>query len=951
MNPNSSDASFLRHVPIPLLDLLTFHQSEFDPNNTINCPIQVGYLNVNHNLFDITRLICKDPKQNLHTIHLGMSSNIFLRTITLLVTRYHTSSDIPNQSAILMRRGGSVSGYEEQAEVPIASTLTAEFVRDRIEFIFGETVLHGREERNLNEVLEIYLECLKNVPCNASDPDSMYNFIRQTMLPCIQKIVRNRDDPGEDGSGVTKNFWGCVINGNVNKVTLQPIITTLFRDDKYKQQVLMAFIMENFARMSGIVVHPINGQHRMMVNRYLYRGVDPNCNQTIPHNDDERMKRIRECFYSLYGQGFTNNVSFNIPLGEIDDALIRHYSNKSAKLCETSKLAHDHRPLIVVSHILDGIITNKTVPFFNEARKKLLDTSDVDEVSKLFDEYNLGDSFRSFCDEQPGNGRPTTSPKDKIQWLAAFWVHAALENIRTEMKKFPYFRSTNKKRIEAFENPETFHGNIKHFCKIEDSRNGKIPDVLFMFRSRDHHSTLQLFKRMLSNKNMEVRYQSLGDFNSFDYEVFQFLLLALHDSDSHKAAVTFCRNTVPAHDQLCAPGGSNAEVDKRLMSTLVWMLTKVAWAVTTHLPFVPGMQNVVETNVMRYTVAAETMVDAVKTLKDLGNHPELEETSFLARVLSLKNPRGKYIKNCLDKQPDTDLVPQRVKDWLKDQFPNNLGAFFTHHKVFSLMEDDLSRKWEVFPIVAAIFSIFLETYCEPLCVIKDQEGKNDASRFLKDCVSHYEEGETILNWAGISGIKLQPSQFIKSLLIAPEDEDMSDDWKEHDHELTPTLLGNDITSDNYFSVENVVKKFISVYLNDSFQKRSTLDKFMGSKEEEPDHEALTRNFVDNAPEFCDLLHRYFSGNDFSAKKKKIEKICNDGDTRQQLTDEDKKRISVVMEKMTSCINRYKHLSIQRSDGIPLNNAAASCEEDRVLNHVSVELDYNEHILDEAEEGD
>jgi hypothetical protein len=198
---------------------------------------------------------------------------------------------------------------------------------------------------------------------------------------------------------------------------------------------------------------------------------------------------------------------------------------------------------------------------------------------------------------------------------------------------------------------------------------------------------------------------------------------------------------------------------------------------------------------------------------------------------------------------------------------------------------------------------------------------------------------------------LQPSQFIKSLLIAPEDEDMSDDWKEHDHELTPTLLGNDITSDNYFSVENVVKKFISVYLNDSFQKRLTLDKFMGSKEEEPDHEALTRNFVDNAPEFCDLLHRYFSGNDFSAKKKKIEKICDDGDTRQQLTDEDKKRISVVMEKMTSCINRYKHLSIQRSDGIPLNNAAASCEEDRILNHVSVGSDYNEHILDEAEEAD
>ena len=341
---NISTAGTALSVSRKVLSLLTLHASESGNGVTelldVNQPIPVRYLNVNEKDLNLARLTSQERGGNLYENLLsdGLKRNSHLSTITVLLTRYevsHVESHDGEPAVNKMHLYGGDSEIESASQtVPIAMRLEKDFIVERIREIFGDDELDD-ERVDMDQAIKCYISHLSKVRCDANEPDAMWEFIEKTMLPCIKKL---QTVTGRDHIGVTNEFWGCQPGGTWDTYPYVFEIPSHRNDPK----VLMAFIMENFCRMSGIAAHPISGQSRMMVFRYLSRGVNPYSFSGID-SGGEAAERCNRFFENFDDTPTNTMVYYHLGTDEdVDQDTLQKYNELSVYLSEKSSKAQSH---------------------------------------------------------------------------------------------------------------------------------------------------------------------------------------------------------------------------------------------------------------------------------------------------------------------------------------------------------------------------------------------------------------------------------------------------------------------------------------------------------------------------------------------------------------------------------------------------------------------------------
>ena len=952
-------------VPLTVLDLLTFHKSELDVGQ-LHKPIKIAHLDVNGELFDFNRLICGD-ESNLYQKYLEQlldeessanQSLLFLHTITLLVTRYHEAADASSNPdgnggnpVKMICPGGECQDNERQF---IGSKLTADFVLDRMKDIF-EIDTSDLEGRDLGVVLKKYIDLLETVPCNPAETREMYYFIKRKLKPAMNKI---RGGTALSGAGLTKEFWG--VRAGAGDIFL---CNEIGKDIKPNgdPKVLIAFIKENFCRVSGVSGHPVNGQHRLAFLRYLSRGISPYDvveNLTVDRSTAEMSKRV---FRENPLKEMKNSVSLHLPgYNEvIDDDLITRYKNLSLKLGEQSRLAQDHGILTVVKGIVHDWKTG--VVFFRPALDKLLEafgdeggdqnTEDVvmeavRSVSGLFDkskfpENGKGETFHQFFNRKlqslKDQGQPLMG-KDLNKyyltgWYVEYWHEYGINIIRDTLITQGFdTRDTmgrnlglySPKRKDIFQDVNKFRERLDRFCRKKE-KNDELCELseLYMFAHAEHHMAAHRFTRMLLRKNEKnlTELKNCGDLHSTDYEVVQLLLLGLYDEKSLSTVYLFSQNVGPENDQNGAKGG--AEADRRLISCTILMISKIVWAFNKTIGFLrksPQDDPVLAIN--KYMVAVKALEDLVTIVKSIGNDPKLKPNSFVQKFQSLMRHCDHEFMEMHIQLPEEHVkkLIEKNSNNLNEDDSNNLDedALMSRLDKSSLsakIMEDWKGEWDPMSLLSILFSLYIETYWECLFWMKN-DGKKVPSTFAKNAYAQFQKCQSPCQFddAKRVGMLLQPSAFISSAMAAGNEEDSDSDSDndngshipkdlDDDGSLTPNALfrGRQI---NPFSLDNVFKDCVSAYLDERLRciRPNKLGDFYHIEPNDESSDNLKRRFVENAHNFQVMLCEHY-GKSSSKRMKSM----NESFLPSDLSEKDKERREDAIMIFNRAIDSYQNM--------------------------------------------
>ena len=950
--------------------MLTYHNSTLpsDVDALKYQPIECCYLGVNANLLDFTRMT--SCHQNIYESYLehgltddASSPQLFRQAITVLVTR-HCDSDSgvkKNDPSRMLAQGAKSSNNKDDERFPIAKALDPKFVAHRTKEIFGEGSLREVDLKDINELIQNLIRHINEAASGLSSPDAMMEFINNRMLPCIDKIKS-----GEDSSGVTTEFWGY--EGGV------PIV---HRDKSPK--VLTAFISENFCRMLGIVLHPINGQTRMMVFRYLSRGVDPYL--CVKQNSEDSECRSTK-YFDRQSSLKNENLMVLYPLingQEINKQLLEQCKARSVKLGDQSRLAQDHGPLTNLKMVVDGLekkmkAEGTKFPFYTDGIRALLsgaqdsvNTEDgavpnaVREVSDLFGAHHLPRTedgvVITFCNayEAEMAKKKTVAGyrdpnlhclRDQSHCYGVFWAEKVYEFIRKGLVESNFHTNStisavSPQRTEIYQDKNKFSDRMKKFSRSKDP----LQHPLFIFPHVEHNTLQHLFRRMLLGGNDVIMFKSCGDFDSLDYVAFQMLLIALYDKKSLETFKRFCKNEKPTHDQKFARGGT--EADKILMTTAAVMTSTCSRPFSTHIRRVSAwtgllMKSIDIQTALHYTLAAEVAEDVLPALKKLGKSPILPDGSFLKELMW--SPFQEDTIKGFIKIPDNNLKTLMDEMELgEDQVTSRLNI----DAVVERMKKEWKSDCGFFSTLAVSYIAYVTFLSEIQFTVTEKSEVKQPNKFLRQCLKIWQDfsflqgGDDgtdwmggICNWDGLAGsFVLQPSKFIERSC-----EELTDGWEVS---VTPMeLIGpwKELHDPSYvlrnFDHDYVCEQLVLAWLKDKTDKWTPkkLEEFYfgktDEKEEEPsDINSLRERFVKMVGPFRDMLKRKFEPaapfRTQNARKKKsmFNDVFGFDNEDAALSDHEKDRIAEVVNNINDTI--YTNL---RPGEHPLDNNVSYTEE-------------------------
>ena len=872
--PNISSAVGTLSVSRSVLCLLTYHDSkmgndandDYDPDQHIT----TRYLNVNDKPLSFLRMTCKSDNLYESFLSDGLKEDDIIPpsgTITVLLTRHENSTVESHDKPVnkMHLHGPDLEIKSNYPSFPIAMPLEKDFVVKRIHEIFGDEELD--EGVDMNQAIKCYIDHLSKVPCDASKPDAMWNFIEKKMLPCIQKL---QTVTGRDHIGVTNEFWGCQSGGTWDTYPY------VFQDPSHRSdpKVLMAFIMENFCRMSGIAAHPINGQSRMMVFRYLSRGVNPYGFFSGNDSGGEAAERCNRFFKSGKDTP-TNTLVIHLPVGGvITQDTLDQCKSYSAHLGQISSKAQGHGifpRLGKVVSLLGEMQQRGKIPFFQDGLDLLFREKGgaVQTVSGWFAAEVSPKTFVELTEE----AQDVTTFLNLSQVFAKHWKDAVYEIIRTTLEENAvHFSNNSTTREDVFKKKDDF---LEHMIKFTRDKS----DIqLFMFCHTEHHKVDHLTS-ILSNSVGTVEYNSLGNLDSLDYEIIQLLLLALFSKDSFRAVETFCLNTRTVTQMLTRDA---ADDDRRLISSMVLMISKCTWAYSLYKPMGRKQEknhsalNCTDIEIYRFMVAAEVFCDAAPALKEMGPLPRLDPNSFLQMFrVNLKIDEFKEFVTF-------SVVPKdhikRLMEAMEVQDEAAVKAKFDIEKFTSGLEGlGWKGDLEFLPAVAISYCVYLERYCEYLFTKKGTSKPKESTAFTDELYDRHYEMKPLgdfCNWGDIksTGFKLQPKEFISSICEYDDNDNLTPYSL-----LTGLGLSPETNEDLQFSTEPIVESLVRTFLSDS-SRRMGRNRFRYKdfyiKTEEID---AKRTFTESAKEFCNAIYDKFDPEHLtspSTKKRKMKETLD-----------------------------------------------------------------------------
>lgn len=872
-------------------------------------------------MLDCVRMTCQKKEANLYQSYLDHnlvpgagSDSLFARSITVLATRHHVSDDTQDASSRMSVHGATSSSSNLRS--PFAKPLDSGFVADRTRRLFGPDALGNLDDTStLDDLMTNWITVVNDKASSFSSKEAMWEFIEQSLLPCIQKIKT-----GEDDCGVTKDFWGY----NEDQLMIS---------SNSSAKILMAFISENTCRAGGIVLHPINGQHRMMIFHYLSCGVDPYRCFYQNSDNDERSTDYFEQNFALKNE---NPMVLYILSDDqkVDEELLQQCRDLSELIASQSRLAQDHGVFPHLTNLVNilerkkvdgGCGGTKRFPYYTEGLRIFpsVDGDDdaflnaVSQVSGLFgedyrvcvevDDPNEGVkevlmNFPGFYGHYMRSKANNHCLRELSECYTLFWGEVIYEVIRNGLVESKFHTNctiaeVTAERTAIYENKMKFIERIQCFSR---QRQEKCP--LFLFRPSEHNSIHHLFR---PSKGIDViKFSLCNQFHDIDYGIFQLLLWALYDETSLQSVRRFGEQP-STYDQDNFKGGP--EADSIVITTAMVMISTCTRAFRTYMAkfLKAASADRLHIGTLDYNLAAQICQDFLPALKKFGNSPILAGP-FIKDVMKMT-----FLKGEISEIVSTDIITQDMKGkmtrkikWTK----HDIESRFNKDAVIDFMEKEWKSGLGFLSAVGLSYIVYLKPYSW-YCDYQFLKADKTQSQFLTGCLeiwnsrSFLEGQHSICNWSQVTNsFLLKPVDFVRRSCdgTMPDPMTPSELISRYYHGSSTGQQKLETESFNYECV------FLEVAVAWLLDHNRTLDFSETMKFYFAQPELSSRDkFLEIVPKFYEQLKKRFYGTARPTQKRQYDKLNVAASDR---SEHERKRIKEVLGELNSQMEHFAFIS-------------------------------------------